>query len=74
MSLSIWTLADKGGHDRHLAEEFVKNIVPNRIYRDFRITICYGRNKFFAKFEMCYYGYHSNALEGPKKFPPFNLF
>ena len=19
---------------------------------------CYGRNTFFAKFEMCYYGYH----------------
>ena len=33
-------LADKGDQDRHFDEEFVKNSVPSRNYRDFRITIC----------------------------------
>ncbi len=33
-------LADTGDQDLHFSEEFVKNIVPSRSYRDFRIAIC----------------------------------
>ena len=32
-------LADREGPDGHFAAEFVKNIVPSRSYRDFRIAI-----------------------------------
>ncbi len=32
-------LADTGDQDLHFAEEFVKNIVPSRSYRDIRIAI-----------------------------------
>ena len=32
-------LSDRGGKNLAVAEEFVKNIVPSRSYRDFRIAI-----------------------------------
>ncbi len=39
MSLSVWLIQEIDSRYLHFAEKFVKNIVPSRNYRDFRIAI-----------------------------------
>ena len=40
MEIEFEYLFDRGGHGGHLAEKFLKNIVPIPSYRGYRVAIC----------------------------------